>query len=162
MAANRAVVTVSASLLPDDIKTSISGTTVYDLNDIGNTNGWLYYANTVGTSAGPIMSDGLSYIGGAPSGDENDVLDADVDDLGFLVIKHSGYRGDGTTVSTDKLYLNIAHGVDAAPAAGALILEAGEVWWGRFYHSDIADISLEASANDIKALIWAVTDDGGV
>ena len=33
MAANRATVNVSASLLPDSMKTSIGGTTVYDLND---------------------------------------------------------------------------------------------------------------------------------
>ena len=38
MAADRATVSISASLLPDEIKTSIGGTSVYDLNDIGDNN----------------------------------------------------------------------------------------------------------------------------
>ena len=41
-------------------------------------------------------------------------------------------------------------------------LEPGDVWCGRFAHSDIDDISVEAAANTIKLLIYAVVDDGGV
>ena len=33
MAANQATVNVSASVLPDDMKFSVGGTIVYDLND---------------------------------------------------------------------------------------------------------------------------------
>ena len=41
MAADRATVSVSASLLPDNIKATIGGTTVYDLNDVGDNNKWI-------------------------------------------------------------------------------------------------------------------------
>ena len=161
MAAHKATVSVSASVLPDDIKTSVGVTIVYDLNDVGSDNKWVYFANNVSDTAQPIMADGVSYLAGN-AGDETATVDASADDLGFLVLKHSGYQGDGTTVSTDNLYLNIAHGGDADAAAGSLVLEPGDVWWGRFVHSDIDDISVEAAANTVKLLIYAVLDDGGV
>ena len=161
MAANKATVSISASVLPDDIKTHVSGTIVYDLNDIGNNNKWIYFSNNVDTNAQSIMADGVSYIAGS-AGDETATLDASVDDLGFLLLKHSGYQGDGTTKSTDNLYLNIEHGKDASGGAEDLILEPGDVWWGRFVHSDIDDISVEAAGNTVKLLIYAICDDGGV
>ena len=161
MAANKATVSVSASVLPDDMKASVGGTIVYDLNDIGDNNKWVYFANNVSASAQSIMADWVSYLAGS-AGDETAVVDASADDLGFLVLKHSGYQGDGTTVSTDNLYLNIAHGGDADAAAGSLVLEPGDVWWGRFVHSDVDDISVEAAGNTVKLLIYAVLDDGGV
>ena len=161
MAAHKATVSVSASVLPDDMKASVGGTIVYDLNDIGDNNKWVYFANNVSGTAQSIMADGVSYLAGN-AGDETATVDASADDLGFLVLKHSGYQGDGTTVSTDNLYLNIAHGGDADAAAGSLVLEPGDVWWGRFVHSDVDDISVEAAANTVKLLIYAVLDDGGV
>tara|TARA_R100000458_G_scaffold11313_1_gene9115 strand:+ start:2858 stop:3343 length:486 start_codon:yes stop_codon:yes gene_type:complete len=161
MAAHKATVSVSASVLPDDMKASVGGTIVYDLNDIGNNNKWVYFANNVSTTAQSIMADGVSYLAGN-AGDETAVVDADADDLGFLVLKHSGYQGDGTTTSTDNLYLNIADSGDAGPTAGSLVLEPGDVWWGRFVHSDVDDISVEAAGNTVKLLIYAVLDDGGV
>ena len=162
MAAHKATVSVSASVLPDDMKASVGGTIVYDLNDIGDNNKWVYFANNVSGTAQSIMADGVSYLAGN-AGDETATVDASADDLGFLVLKHSGYQGDGTTVSTDNLYLNITPATAAnAGAAGDMILEPGDVWWGRFAHSDIDDISVEAAANTIKLLIYAVVDDGGV
>ena len=48
MAANKATVNVSASVLPDDMKASIGGTIVYDLNDMaGDVSKWIYYVNEV-------------------------------------------------------------------------------------------------------------------
>ena len=161
MAAHRATVNVSGSVLPDDMKASIGGTIVYDLNDIGDNNKWIYFANNVSTTAQPIMADGVSFLA-SNAGDEAAVLDADTDDLGFLVLKHSGFQGDGTTASTDNLYLNIEHDKPASGGAEDLILEPGDVWWGRFVHSDIDDISVDAASNTIKVLVYAILDDGGV
>ena len=75
MAAHKATVSVSASVLPDDIKTSVGGTIVYDLNDVGSDNKWVYFANNVSDTAQPIMADGGSYLAG-DAGDETAVVDA--------------------------------------------------------------------------------------
>ena len=52
MAANNATVSVSASVLPDDMKVSVGVTIVYDLNDMaGDVSKWIYYVNDIDTSS---------------------------------------------------------------------------------------------------------------
>ena len=80
MAANKATVSISASLLPDDVKTSVGGTITYDLNDVGDSNKWFYTANSVSTSDQSIAIDGTSFIPGAAGEDAVTVLDAGTDD----------------------------------------------------------------------------------
>jgi hypothetical protein len=159
MAANKATVSVSASVMPDDMKAAVGGTIVYDLNDsAGDTENWVYYANNVSATNQAILPADIGYLAGS-AGDLNTRTHAN-DTIGFLVIKHSGFQGDGTTASTDNLYFNFTHGVDADNATGNLILEPGDVWWGRFAGTaDTADLEGEAAANDIKVQIYAVLDD---
>ena len=46
MAANKATVSISASVLPDDMKVNVGGTIEYDLNDMaGDDSKWIYYVN---------------------------------------------------------------------------------------------------------------------
>ena len=159
MAANKAIVSVSASLLPDEAKINVGGTIVYDLNDsAGDTENWIYYANNVSATNQALLPADIGYLAGS-AGDLATRTHAD-DKIGFLVIKHSGFQGDGTTASTDNLYFNFTHGVDADNATGNIILEPGDVWWGRFAGTaDTADFELEASGNTVKALIYACIDD---
>ena len=159
MAANKATVSVTASVLPDDMKASVGGTIVYDLNDsAGDTENWVYYANNVSTTNQQIIPAGISYLAG--SAGDVDTTVANGDKIGFIIIKHSGYRGDGTTASTDNLYFNFTDSVNADNATGNIVLEPGDVWWGRFAGTaDTADLEGEAAANDIKVQIYAVLDD---
>ena len=165
MAAHKAVINVSASVLPDNIKTGVSGTATYNLNDVGSDNKWVHYINSVGAAAEPCLPDGIPYLT-ASAGETGapDSTTTATDDLGLIVIKHTGYQGDGTTKTAlnTKLYINTAHDADADNAAGSMYLLPGEVWWGRFIHSDFTDISLEASTGTINVGIYAVADDGGV
>ena len=159
MAANKATVSISASVGPDDMKASVGGSIVYDLNDsAGDTENWVFYANNVSTTNQAILPADIGFLAGT-AGDLNTRVAAS-DNIGFLIIKHSGFQGDGTTASTDNLYFNFAHGDDADNSTGNLILEPGDVWWGRFAGTaDTADFELEASGNTIKALVYACIDD---
>ena len=159
MAANKATVNVTASVLPDDMKASVGGTIVYDLNDsAGDTENWVYYANNVSTTNQQILPAGISYLAGS-AGDVNTTV-ANGDKIGFIVIKHSGYQGDGTTASTDNLYFNCTDRVNADNATGNIVLEPGDVWWGRFAGTpDVQDFELEAAGNTVKALVYALIDD---
>ena len=160
MAANKATVSVAASVLPDELKASVGGSIVYDLNDsAGDTENWVYYANNVSATNQALLPADIGFLAGS-AGDVNTRVNAGTDTIGFLVLKHSGYQGDGTTVSTDNLYINFTHGTAAANATGNLVLEPGDVWWGRFAGTaDIADLTAIAGGNDIKVLIYAVLDD---
>ena len=84
MAANKATVNVTASVLPDDMKASVGGTIVYDLNDsAGDTENWVYYANNVSTTNQQILPAGISYLAGS-AGDVNTTV-ANGDKIGFRI-----------------------------------------------------------------------------
>ena len=160
MAANNATVTLSASVLPDDMRATVSSTIVYDLNDMaGDASKWLCYANDIDTSSEVLIPADVGFLQGT-TGLTAPTRSAAADLLEFIVVKHSGYRSDGTTVSTDNLFINFTHGTAAANATGNIVLEPGDAWWGRFAGTaDTADLTGLAAGNDIKVLIYAVLDD---
>ena len=130
MAANKATVSVSASVLPDDMKAAVSGSITYDLNDgDGDACKWVYFSSSVGTGSEILIPAGISYLAGTAS-DETSTTHATNDNIEFVVIKHSGFQGDGTTVSTDNIHFNFTDSVAAADTVGNLTLEPGDVWWG--------------------------------
>jgi len=160
MAANKAIVSISASVLPDDMKVSVGGTIVYDLNDMaGDASKWVSYAQDIDNSSEALIVADIGYLQG-DAGNTTPTRTVSGDMYEFVVIKHSGFQADGTTVSTDNLYINFTHGTAAANATGNLVLEPGDVWWGRFAGTaDTADFTAIAASNDIKVLIYAVLDD---
>ena len=160
MAANKATVSMSASVMPDDAKVNIGGTITYDLNDMaGDASKWISYANDIDNSSEALVVADIGYLQGV-IGDTTPTRTSGSDMFEFVVIKHSGYQADGTTVSEDNLYINFTHGTAASNATGNLVLEPGDVWWGRFAGTaDTADLEGEAAANDIKVQIYAVLDD---
>ena len=160
MAANKGTVSISASLLPDDMKISVSGTMVYDLNDMaGDDCKWISYANDIDTSSEALIVADIGFLQGA-AGNTSPTRTSASDNIEFIVIKHSGFQSDGTTVSTDNLFINFTHGTAAANATGNIVLEPGDVWWGRFAGTaDIADLTGLADGNDIKVLVYAALDD---
>jgi len=160
MAANKATVNVSASVLPDDMKVSVGGTIIYDLNDMaGDDSKWISYANDIDTSSEALIVADIGFLQGS-AGNTTPTRTSSSDMLEFVVIKHSGYRSDGTTESTDNLFINFTHGTAAANATGNIVLEPGNVWWGRFAGTaDIADLTGLAASNDIKVLVYAALDD---
>ena len=160
MAANKATVSISASVLPDDMKVSVGGTIVYDLNDMaGDASKWVSYAQDIDNSSEALIVADIGYLQGT-AGNTTPTRTVSGDMYEFVVIKHSGFQSDGTTTSTDNLYINFTHGTAAANATGNLVLEPGDVWWGRFAGTaDTADFTAIAASNDIKVLIYAVLDD---
>ena len=162
MAANKATVSVSASVMPDDMKASVGGTITYDLNDMaGDASNWVYFANDIDTSSEVIIPADVGYVGNGVTGNTTPTRTHANDCVEFLVLKHSGFQADGTTVSTDNLAFNFTHGVAAADAVGNAYLEPGDIWWGRFIGSgDSADFTaISLGSGDIKLLVYAVLDD---
>jgi len=161
MAANKCTISVSASVMPDNIRKNVSGTALYDLNDVGDNNRWIYFLNGV-TSNATAIPDGVNYL--RSSGNSSDsILDMDssADRPCIIVIKHTGYQPDGTTKTADNhsLYVNVTPGTAAQAAAGNLILNAGEVFWARLFESEMDDITLLSSSGGVNVEIYAICDD---
>ena len=161
MAANRGTVSISASIGPDDAKMSVGGTIIYDLDDMaGDACKWAYFANDIDTGSEVIIPSGVGYICNGVTGNTTPTVTHANDCVEFLILNHSGFQADGTTPSTDNLFFNFSHGIAAADDIVNMILEPGDVWWGRFKGTgDSANFTAIAAANDIKLLVYAVLDD---
>ena len=163
MAADRATVNVSASLLPDDIKTSVGGNTVYDLNDLGNNNKWTYSLTIVGNSNEDALLASVPFLGQGTAEEGATATVNGTDDVVFFFIKHTG-TADGSTANTDKLFLNLS-GADPSGggAVGDIVIEANECFYARLSNTEIDDINVEADgSSNIQAMVFAIIDDGGV
>ena len=163
MAADRCVVNVSASLLPDEIKTSVGGNTVYNLNDIGDNNKWAYSLTIVGNSNEDALLASVPFLGQGTSEEGATATVNGTDDVVFLFIKHTG-TSDGTTANTDKLFLNLS-GADptGGGSVGDIIINANECFFAKLSNTAIDDINVEADgSSNIQIQVFAVIDDGGV
>jgi hypothetical protein len=161
MAADKATVNVSASLLPDEIKTSVGGTTVYDLNDLGNNNKWTYSLTIVGASSEDALLASVPFLGQGTAEEGATATVNGTDDIVFLFIKHTGTT-DGSAASTANLHLNLSGGTATGSAVGDIVLKPNECFYARLGNTEIDDINADSSSGSIQAMVFAVCDDGGV
>tara|TARA_R100001530_G_scaffold41619_1_gene31837 strand:- start:97 stop:594 length:498 start_codon:yes stop_codon:yes gene_type:complete len=163
MAVDKATVSVSASVLTDDAKVSVGGTAVHEIADgAGDTSKWITYALDVDTSEEVVIPVGIGYLNGSNASDLTPTVTANADKIEFLVLKHSGYRSDGSTASasTAVVHFNVTDSTAAAAATGNLQLNPGEVWWGRLSGTpDDADLHAISIGEDVKLLVYAILDD---
>jgi hypothetical protein len=163
MAADRATISISASVLPDNIKVSVGGTTVYDLNDLGDNNKWIHWrGQTDGATSQDLVSTAdLQYLNqGVDYDDTLTVVVEGEDDVVFLVIKNSGTT-NGSTASTASLYVGLSAG-DTTQGAGTIVIKPNEVWFARLRGERFSHINCASSSGDLVYDVFAVADDGGV
>ena len=161
MAADRATVSVSASLLPDEIKTSIGGTSVYDLNDIGDNNKWTYSLTIVGASVEDALLASVPFLGQGTAEEGATATVNGTDDIVFLFVKHTGTT-DGSTTTTANLHLNLSGGTVTGSAVGDIVLKPGECFFAKLGNTEIDDVNADSSSGSIQAQVFAICDDGGV
>ena len=162
MAAHKATVSVSASVLPDNIKVSVGGTTVYDLNDTGDNNKWIHWrGQTDGTTARDIVNtSGIQYLNQTVDYDDTPTVTVEAtDDVVFILIKNSGTT-DGSTVSTANLHVGISGG-DLAANSGTIVIEPNECWFARLRGEALSDINAGSSSGDLTYDVYAIAEDGG-
>jgi hypothetical protein len=162
MAADKATVSISASLLPDEIKTSVGGTTVYNIDDFGDNNKWVYSLTLVGATSEDLIKAAVPFLGQGAS-EEGDTATANsTDDVLFVFVKHSGTT-DGSTASTANLHVNTSTTAATGSAAGDIVIKPNECWFARLgTDTKIQDINADSSSGVIQAQVWAIIDDGGV
>tara|TARA_R100000458_G_C8255083_1_gene231308 strand:+ start:402 stop:896 length:495 start_codon:yes stop_codon:yes gene_type:complete len=163
MAVDKATLNITASLLPDDFKQSVSGSIVHEIADgAGDDSKWCAYSVDIDTSSEVIIPANVGYFNGDNVSGDSPTGTHSNDKVEFLVIKHSGFRSDGTTASaaSECVHFNFTDSVAAAAATGNLQLNPGEVWWGRMSGTpDGADLTAIAIGNDVKLLVYAILDD---
>ena len=162
MAAHKATVSISASVLPDNIKVSVGGTTVYDLNDTGDNNKWIHWRGQTDTTTARdiVNTSGIQYLNQTVDYDDTPTVTVEAtDDVVFILIKNSGTT-DGSTVSTANLHVGLSGG-DLAANSGTIVIEPNECWFARLRGEALADINAASSSGDLTYDVFAILDDGG-
>jgi hypothetical protein len=157
--ADKATGSMSASVFQDEVKATMSGSSVYEPKDSNDK--WLF-AEVAVSSAGDLIAD-MDYLG---SVDTTVVAD---DDVAWIAIKNI------STTSTDGIAIRIDAGTPAHNTAGNIYIGSGEMVVLKTYATPLASIHAIAVTMDgtygypsathsgsVNCHVAAIVDDGGV
>jgi hypothetical protein len=157
--ADKATGSMSASVFQDEVKATMSGSSVYEPKDSNDK--WLF-AEVAVSSAADLIAD-RDYLGSA----DTTVL-AD-DDVAWIAIKNI------STTSTDGIAIRIDAGTPAHNTAGNIYIGSGEMVVLKTYATPLASIHAIAVTMDgtygypsathsgsVNCHVAAIVDDGGV
>jgi len=159
--ADAASVTVSATVLPDEIAKTISGSmtvTPADANDK-----WYVKVTNVTTTAGDLIAG--SFISEEAVGTSHDAVHT-ADKVKFLFIKNTGTT-DGSSSTTDGICVALAAATPAHDLGQSIVIGAGESWYARLPNETVADIHAVgcnqavsgAASGNVQCIVAALIDD---
>lgn len=170
--ANDVTMTVKAVFLPDEIQQTLEDQTMAFNPGVGAYKWWYGMVNVISSST-DLIPTGAQPLGtssaSAKSADAGTAVDtvemAATDEVRFLLIKNMGLTEDGTTASTDSVYLTLDDGAAAHSAGDAIEIGAGEIWYaklnsqiGRLHSiSGLAGKS-GTSSDKVQCLVAAIID----
>ena len=133
--ADNASVTLSATVLPDEIAKTISGSmTVVPATD----EKWYFKITNVPHNAGSTDLIAGAFISEETMGTAHDTI-ATGDKVKFLFVKNTGTT-DGSTSTTESLAISISAGTAAHGLAHIIVVRSGESWFGRLPNTTVADV----------------------
>ena len=145
--ADAASISITATILPDEIAKSISGAMTVTPAD--STEKWYYKLTSVSASSTDLMAGSfLDYT--AVDDDTAPTAVHTADTVKFLFIQN--------THATTSVYINIAAGT-AAAAAGNIYVGPGESWYARLSLTTVASIHAITSTGTADCIVAALLDD---
>ena len=145
--ADAATISVTATMLPDEIAKTISGSMTVTPADANHK--WYYKLTSVTNSSNDLIGGYYSnYTALADSTAPQTVNVADT--VAFLWIQN--------TDASNHVYVNIAAGT-AAAAAGNIYIHAGETWYARLTLTLVGSIHAISSASTVNCVVAALIDD---
>jgi hypothetical protein len=145
--ADAATISVTATMLPDEIAKTITGAMTVTPADANHK--WYYKLTSVSNSSTDLMA---GYFTDYTAVDDDTAPTAvDVaDTVAFLFIQN--------TDASNHVYVNIAAGT-AAAAAGNIYVQAGETWYGRLTLTLVGSIHAITSTSTVNCVVAALIDD---
>lgn len=158
--ADKATGSMSASVFQDEVKATMSGSSVYEPKDANDK--WLFAEVSVSNSSGDLIAD-RDYLGSA---DTTVVAD---DDVAWIAVKNI------SSTSTDGIAIRIDAGTAAHNSAGNIYIGSGEMVVLKTYTTPLASIHAISVTMDgtygypsashsgsVSCHVAAIVDDGGV
>ena len=148
--ADAATISVTATMLPDEIAKTITGSMTVTPSDANHK--WYYKLTSVTNSSNDLIGGYYSnYTAIADSTSTQAVNVADT--VAFFWIQN--------TDASNAVYINIAAGT-AAAAAGNITVGAGETWYARLGLTLAGSIHAISSASTVTCIVCAMFDDVSV
>ena len=148
--ADAATISVTATMLPDEIAKTIDGSMTLAPADANHK--WYYKLTSVTNSSNDLI--GGSYSNYTALADNTAPQAINVaDTVAFLWIQN--------TDATNAVYINIAAGT-AAAAAGNIYVGAGETWYARLGLTLMGSVHAISSASTVSCIVCALMDDVSV
>ena len=147
--ADAATISVTATMLPDEIAKTIDGSMTVTPSDANHK--WYYKLTSVTNSSNDIIGGYFSnYTALADSTAPQTI--ATTDTVAFLWIQNTDASND--------VYLHWSG--TAAAAAGNLYVGAGETWYGRLGVTTVGAVHAISSASTVTCIVCALIDDVSV
>ena len=147
--ADAATISVTATMLPDEIAKTITGSMTVTPSDANHK--WYYKLTSVSNSSTDLMAGYFTdYL--AIDDDTVPIAITTSDTVAFLFIQN--------TDASNLVYLNW-NGA-AAAAAGNLYVGAGETWYGRLGVTLVGSLHAISSTSTVNCIVAALIDDTSV
>ena len=144
--ADAATISVTATMLPDEIAKTIDGSMTLAPADANHK--WYYKLTSVSNSSTDLMAGYFTdYL--AIDDDTAPIAITTSDTVAFLFIQN--------TDASNGVYLNW-NGA-AAASAGSLLVGAGETWYGRLGVTTMGAVHAISSASTVTCIVIALMDD---
>ena len=148
--ADAATISVTATMLPDEIAKTIDGSMTLAPADANHK--WYYKLTSVTNSSNDLI--GGSYSNYTALADNTAPQTVNVaDTVAFLWIQN--------TDASNAVYINIAAGT-AAAAVGNITVGAGETWYARLGLTLMGSVHAISSASTVTCIVCALMDDVSV
>ena len=146
--ADDATVTVSASVLPDEIQKVISGSLSVSPADANDK--WYYKLTSVSNSSTDLMA-GYFIDYTAVDDDTATTAVSTSDKVNFLLVQNQS--------STGSVYIVVDGGTVASTTGDAFLIGPSQTWYGRLPNATVADIHAISSTGTVNCVVAALLDD---
>ena len=162
--ADNASVTLSATILPEEIAKTISGAMTVAPDDANDK--WYFKITNVPHNTGTAKLIAGSFVSEETIGTVHDTV-ATGDKVKFLFVKHTGTT-DGTTATTESLLIGLRSADTAVHTLSpSIVLRAGESWYGRLPNVTVNDLTAISTntavsgvgSGTVQCLVGALLDD---
>ncbi len=148
--ADDATISLNATVLPDEIAKTISGSVTVSPADANDK--WYYKLTSVSNSSTDLIA-GYFTDYTAVDDDTAPTAVATGDKVNFIFIKN--------TDSSNDVYIVLDAGTASTSATDAIKIAAGHSWFGNLPNTTVADIHAISSSSTVTCIVAALLDDVG-
>lgn len=146
--ADDATVSISATVLPDEIAKTISGTMTISPADANDK--WYYKLTSVSNASSDLIAGYFTDYTAVDDDTSPTAVDA-ADVVKFIFIKN--------TSSTADIYVVLDAGTVTSASGDAMKIAAGHMWLGNLPNTTVADIHAISSTGTVDCIVAALLDD---